>query len=314
MNNTNHLAWSDPANREEEEIIERREFLKKIAMLTGVMGVGALLPASGKAAEQEIGIAVVEGRDPAGQVRETIRLLGGMRRFVRRGDRVVLLPNPQGTGRGVTTNPDMVAETVRLCLAAGASLVSVSSCHEKMRWLGTGIIEKVEASGGRMKYPDSDRDWATIAVPNARVRKEVKVIRDALEADRLINMPIFKQHNYTRVTCCLKNLMGTNDDNWSFHKGDLFLHRAIVDLASLFSPALCLVDATTILTQGGPFGPGRVIHPNKVYAGKDMVGLDALCCNLLQVNPREVLHIQLAHESGMGQMNLAVGAIKHLRL
>ena len=165
-----------------------------------------------------------------------------------------------------------------------------------------------------MKYPDSESDWATIQIPKARVRKEVKVIRDALQADVLINMPIFKQHNYTRTTGCLKNLMGVNDDNWSFHKGDLYLHQAIVDLASIFSPALCLVDATTILTQGGPFGPGRVIHPNRVYAGKDMVALDALCCELLNVKPREVLHIQLAHESGMGQMNLAAGGIKHLRL
>lgn len=295
-------------------MIERREFLKKVVLLAGVMGGGSLLPASGKAADQEVGIAVVEGKDPASQVREAIRLLGGIERFVRRGDRVVLLPNPQGTGRGVTTNADMVAETVQLCLSAGASSVSISSCHEKDRWLGTGIIEKVEASGGRMKYPESDRDWATIRVPNARVRKEVRVIRDALEADRLIDMPIFKQHHYTRVTGCLKNLMGMNHDNWGFHKGDLYLHQAIVDLASIFSPALCLVDATTILTQGGPFGPGRVIHPNRVYAGKDMVALDALCCDLLNVKPREVLHIQLAHDSGMGQMNLAPGAIKHVRL
>ncbi len=204
-------------------MIERREFLK-IALLAGVMGGGALLPASGKAADQEIGIAVVEGENPKVQVQEAIRLLGGIQRFVRRGDRVVLLPNPQGTGRGVTTNPDMVAETVRLCLAAGASSVSVSSCHGQEDWRGTGIIEKVEGSGGRMKYPESDRDWTTIRISNARVRKEVKVIRDALQADVLINMPIFKQHNYTRVTGCLKNLMGTNDDNWSFHKGDLYLH------------------------------------------------------------------------------------------
>jgi uncharacterized protein (DUF362 family) len=295
-------------------MMERRDFLKKVALLAGVMGGGALLPASGKAADQEIGIAVVEGTNPAGQVREAIRLLGGIQRFVRRGDRVVLLPNPQGTGRGVTTNPDMVAETVRLCLAAGASSVNVSSCHGQEDWRGTGIIEKVEASGGRMKYPDSDRDWATIQIPKARVRKEVEVIRDAREADVLINMPIFKQHNYTRTTGCLKNLMGMNHDNWGFHKGDLYLHQAIVDLASIFSPALCLVDATTILTQGGPFGPGRVIHPNKVYAGKNMVALDAFCCDLLNVNPREVLHIQLAHESGLGQMNLAPGAIKHHRL
>jgi uncharacterized protein (DUF362 family) len=70
----------------------------------------------------------------------------------------------------------------------------------------------------------------------------------------------------------------------------------------------------TILAERGPFGPGKVIRPKKVYAGKDMVGLDALCCNLLQVNPREVLHIRLAHESGLGQMNPSAGAIKHLRL
>lgn len=294
--------------------MERREFLKKIALVAGVMGGGALLPPRGKATEQEIGIAVVEGTNPASQVREAIRLLGGIGRFVRRGDRVILLPNPQGIGRGVTTNPDMVAEVVRLCLTAGASSVSVASCHGKDPWLGTGIIEKVEASGGRMKYPDSNRDWITIRVPKPRVRKEVTVIRDALEADRLINMPIFKQHNYTRVTGCIKNLMGTNHDNWGFHKGDIYLHQAIVDLASIFSPALCLVDATTILTERGPFGPGRVIHPNRVYAGKDMVALDALCCSLLGVNPLEVLHIQLAHESGFGRMNLEAGAIKQIRL
>jgi len=165
-----------------------------------------------------------------------------------------------------------------------------------------------------MKDPASDRDWVTVTIPKPRARNEVRVIRGALEADRFINMPIFKQHNYTRVTGCLKNLMGTNHDNWGFHRGDIYLQQAIVDLASLFSPALCLVDATTILAEGGPFGPGRVIHPKKVFAGKDMVGLDALCCDLLKVNPREVLHIQLAQESGMGQMNTAGGAIKNVRL
>lgn len=292
-------------------MMERREFLKKMVLLAGVVGGGVTLPSTGKAADQEVGVVIVEGQDPRAQVQEALRLLGGIQRFVRRGDRVVLLPNPQGIGRGrgVTTNPDMVAETIRLCLSAGASSVSVSSCHDKDRWLRTGIIEATEASGGRMKYPDSDRDWVTVPVSRARVRKEVKVIRDALEADVFINMPIFKQHGYTRVTGCLKNLMGTNHDNWSFHQGESYLHQAIVDLASVFRPALCLVDATTILTEHGPFGPGKVIYPKKVYAGKDMVALDALCCTLLKVSPREVPHIRIAHEAGMGQINPPAGAI-----
>jgi uncharacterized protein (DUF362 family) len=284
--------------------MDRREFLRKAALLAGAIGGNCLQTGQTEAAGEKIELAVVEGKNPAGQVREAVRLLGGIQRFVRRGDRVVLLPNPQGIGRGVTTNPDMVAETVRLCLGAGASSVSVSSCHEKERWAGTGIIEKVESSGGRMKYPDSDRAWTTIAVPKGRARKEVTVIRDGLEADVLINMPIFKQHNYTRITGCLKNLMGMNYENASFHQGDVYLHQAIVDLASIFSPVLCLVDATTILTERGPFGPGKVIHPNKVCAGKDMVGLDALCSGLLGVKPEEVMHIPLAHESGLGRMDL----------
>jgi len=107
--------------------------------------------------------------------------------------------------------------------------------------------------------------------------------------------------------------MGTNHDNWGFHRGDIYLQQAIVDLASLFSPA-CAWSMPRPSSRKGDLGPGRVIHPKKVFAGKDMVGLDALCCDLLKVNPREVLHIQLAQESGMGQMNTAGGAIKHVRL
>jgi len=295
-------------------MIERREFLKQTAVLAGVVGGAVPLPATGRAAEQDVGIAVVEGESPAAQVREAVQLLGGMERFVRRGERVVVLPNPQGIGRGVTTNPEIVGEIIRLCLGAGAASASVSSCHGENDWRGTGVIEAVEAAGGRMKYPDIDRDWVTRPIPKARAQREVRVIRDALEADRLINLPIFKQHNYTRMTGCLKNLMGTNHNNWGFHQGDVYLHQAIVDLASLFAPALCVVDATTILTEGGPFGPGRVIHPKKVYAGTDMVGLDALCCDLLKINPREVLHIQLAQESGMGQMTSTARAVKHVHL
>jgi len=98
--------------------------------------------------------------------------------------------------------------------------------------------------------------------------------------------------------------MGTNYDDPFFHQGDFYLHQAIVDLASVFSPALCLVDATTILVERGPFGLGKVIHPGKVWAGRDMVSLDALAYGLLGVKPQEVLHIKLAHESGLWKMDL----------
>jgi uncharacterized protein (DUF362 family) len=154
-----------------------------------------------------------------------------------------------------------------------------------------------------MKYPESSTDWITVKVPNGRARKELTIIRDAVENDVLINLPIFKQHESTEVTGTLKNLMGFNSDSGSFHQGETYLHQAIVDLASVIPPHLCIVDATTILIENGPFGPGRVAHPKKVFAGTDRVALDSLCCGLLKVDPRDVLHIRLAHESGLGKMH-----------
>jgi len=297
-----------------DEPMNRREFLIKSALLAGAMTGRVIFPEKDlKAANQESEIAVVEGENPSAQVQRALQLLGGIEKFVRRGDRVVLLPNPQGRGPGASTNAELVAETVRLCLAAGAATVTVSSTHGPGRWSSTRIIEKVEQAGGRMKYPDSSRDWITIPFPKGRVRKKFTIIRDAIENDVLINMPIFKHHDATRITGTLKNLMGFNSDNTSFHQGETYLHQAIVDLASVISPHLSIMDAITILMESGPFGPGRTSHPKKVYAGTDMVALDGLCCQLLKVNPLEVLHIKLAHASGLGQVHLSEKNIERIK-
>jgi len=291
--------------------MNRREFIKKSALLAGALTGSIGFPYKHLSAlKREADIVVVEGEDPSAQVREALRLLGGIEKFVRRGDKVVLLPNPQGRGPGASTNADMVSEVVRLCKEAGATSVTVSSCHGPWRWSSTRIIEKTEEAGGKMKYPDSSRDWVTVDVPKGRVRKKLTIIKDAIENDMLINMPIFKDHYATRITGTLKNLMGFNSDSGSFHQGENYLHQAISDLAQVIRPHLCIVDANTILVENGPFGPGRVAHPKKVYAGTDGVAMDALCCGLLRVNPMDVLHIRLANESELGKIQLSEISVK----
>lgn len=290
--------------------MNRREFIKKSALLAGAFTASIVFPDKELiASRRETDIAVVEGENPPGQVRKALQLLGGIEKFVRRGDKVVLLPNPQGRGPGASTNADMVSEIVRLCREAGAVSVAVSSCHGPWRWSSTKIIEKAEEAGAKAKYPDS-KDWVTVNVPKGRVRKKVTIIRDAIENDVLINMPVLKDHYATRITGTLKNLMGLNSDSGSFHQGEAYLHQAIVDLASVIRPHLCIVDANTILVENGPFGPGRVANPKKVYAGTDRVAMDALCCGLLKVNPMDVLHIKLAHESELGEIQLSEINIK----
>jgi len=295
--------------------MNRREFIKKSLALAGTLTGSLSFPDKGVTApKREDEITVVEGDNLSAQVREAIRLLGDIEKFVKRGDRVILLPNPQGRGPGASTNADMVYEVVRLCKEAGAASVTASSVHGPWRWSSTQIVEKVEQAGGKMKYSDSSKDWVTVNVPGGRVRKKVTIIKDAIENDVLINIPVFKDHYATRVTGTLKNLMGLNSDSGSFHQGEAYLHQAIIDLASVIPPHLCIVDATTILVENGPFGPGRVAHPKKVYAGTDLVAIDSLCCGLLKINPTDVLHIKLAHESGLGQIHPSEKNIKSVTL
>ena len=295
--------------------MNRREFIKKSAILAGTLTGSLSFTDKGVTApKREDEITVVEGDNLSAQVREAIRLSGGIEKFVKRGDRVILLPNPQGRGPGASTNADMVYEVVRLCKEAGAASVTVSSVHGPWRWSSTQIVEKVEQAGGKMKYSDSSKDWVTVNVPCGRVRKKVTIIKDAIENDVLINIPVFKDHYATRVTGTLKNLMGLNSDSGSFHQGEAYLHQAIIDLASVIPPHLCIVDATTILVENGPFGPGKVAHPKKVYAGTDLVAIDSLCCGLLRVNPMDVLYIKLAHESGLGQIHPSEKNIKGVTL
>ncbi len=295
--------------------MNRREFIKKSVLFAGALARNTVFPDKGMTAlKREVDISVAEGENPSAQVREAIRLLGGIEKFIKRGDRVVLLPNPQGRGPGASTNADMVYEVVRLCKEAGASSVIASSVHGPWRWSSTRIVEKVEQAGGRMKYSDSSKDWITVNIPKGRVRKKLTIIRDAIENDVLINIPVFKDHYATRITGTLKNLMGFNSDSGSFHQGETYLHQAIVDLASVIRPHLCIVDANTILVENGPFGPGKVAHPKKVYVGTDLVAIDSLCCGLLKVNPLDVLHIKLAQESGLGQIDLSEKNIKNMML
>jgi uncharacterized protein (DUF362 family) len=286
--------------------MNRRKFLESSAAALVAAGSGRLLGReSAGGAEERPAIAAIQGKSVAGMLDAALQALGGIKAFVRKGDKVVLLPNPQGTRPGVSTNPGLMGTLVERCLEAGAAEAVVASIHGPGRWYSTGIIEAVEKAGGKLHYPQADRDVIVAPVPRGRQLKKVEIIRKAIENDVFIDVPIVKQHDSTRITCTMKNLMGLSPECSGFHRSDDYLDHAIADLASLVSTKLCVVDALTILTQNGPFGPGRTISPRKIVLGTNMVSVDAYCCRLLELEPREVGHIRIAAEMGIGEINVS---------
>jgi len=257
-------------------------------------------------------LAAVKG--PAGAAtRRAVELIGGMKRFVRPGQRVVVKPNigwDRAPEQAANTSPEVVETVVRLCLEAGAKEVRVfdRSCNDpRLCFRRSGIQEAVERIGdGRVSIfiPD-ERKYQEVAIPAGVTLKSWLVYEDALAADVFINVPVAKHHGLTVLTMGLKNVMGVLGGNrGQIHTG---FDDKIVD-ANLARPShLTVLDATRILIAHGPQG-GRiedVRSPGTVVAGADIVAVDAYATRFFGKSPREIAHVVRAAERGLGTLDLA---------
>jgi uncharacterized protein (DUF362 family) len=302
--------------------LTRRQFLK----LTGASTAGVLLFGAGCAPQQppetmkrpqpsapsggQTYLAIARGSDPAAITRAAIAALGGIERFVRSGDEVIIKPNicqnyypPQ---YAATTNPTVVATLVTLCLKAGARRARVMDTPfggtPESAYAVSGIGEAVREAGGEMEVM-SPVKFAEFAIPEGRDITAWEVYRDVVEADVLINVPIAKHHSLARLSLGGKNLLGVITRPNLMHRN---LGQRVADLVSLVRPTLTVVDAVRILTAHGPTG-GRlndVQRADTVIASHDIVAADAWAATLFGLSGADIGYVKAAAEMGLGTMDL----------
>jgi len=233
--------------------------------------------------------------------------LGGIETFIADGDYVCLKPNigwdrtPQ---MGANTHPDIVAELVRLCLAAKAAKVVVVdvSCNAPDRTFNrSGIKEAAEKAGADVIIPN-DGHFANIDFgPDSLGRWQV--LKPILECDKLINMPIVKHHSLSGMTAAMKNWFGalTGPRN-KLHQN---INENVVELGRLFQPTLTVMDATRVLQRNGPTGGNLadVITFNTVIASTDQVAADAYATRYLNLKPASFSYLKMAEELGLGMIS-----------
>jgi uncharacterized protein (DUF362 family) len=267
-------------------------------------------------------VAVAKG-SPAAAARGAVELIGGMKRFVKPGQKVVIKPNmsfAKGPEFATNTHPEVVAAVVRMCkeAKAGKILVLDHSLHDPKQSLEkSGILDACNAIEKNICFHlMENRFYKEENIPGGVSMKKNSFMRDVLEADVVIAVPVAKSHGSTGVSLSLKGQMGLILNRRIMH----YLHNldeSIVDLNIRVKPSLAIIDATRVLTSGGPGGPGKVITPGEVIASADPVAADATAVASYEwygkkMTPLQVSHISLAHKRGLGRMDIENLPIKRI--
>ena len=252
-------------------------------------------------------MCIAKGEDPASLVRAAIDGLGGIKRFISRGDLVAIKPNigwARVPAQGANTNPEMVSEMVRLCFDAGAKRVIVSdvSLNDPQRCFDLSGIRVAAAKMGADVFLPQDRHFRERQL-GGEMLKLWPVYMALTEADKIINMPVMKHHNLCTATGGMKNWYGLlGGMRNQLHQN---INLSIADLATFMRPTLTVMDAYRVLFRNGPQGGSfrDVMLKKQVIATIDQVAGDAYGVELLGRKVEELPYLPMAHARNIGTMH-----------
>ncbi|MDH4219277.1 MAG: DUF362 domain-containing protein [Candidatus Aminicenantes bacterium] len=285
--------------------MNRRDFIKNMAVGGVLLHLPTRLFPQTKAYPD---LALIQGDSPSQITKEAVATLGGIKRFISKGDVVIIKPNigwDRTPEQAACTNPEVVKALVELCKDADAKEVIVldNTINPARRtYARSGIAKAAKEAGAKVPYPNPHH-VKKMAISGEWL-KEWDVYTDFVEADKIINVPIAKTHSLSRLTMGLKNWLGAIDGPRNqLHQA---LDFAMIDLANFFKPTLTILDAYRILVRNGPQG-GRLsdaeLHKT-VVAGVDYVAVDAIGATFFGIKPEELRYLDLASQKGFGRIDL----------
>jgi uncharacterized protein (DUF362 family)/NAD-dependent dihydropyrimidine dehydrogenase PreA subunit len=242
-----------------------------------------------------------------GAVTEALGWLGGMARFVSKGEKVLLKPNllsAKSPDRAITTHPSVLEALVKAVRRAGAEPSVGDSPGGALRgiervWRNTGMADLSERTGVPLVNFE--------ASGSREVRGELRsysIAEPVLAADAIINVPKMKTHVLTLYTGCIKNMYGSIP---GFAKGRIHnlaprpvpFSRHVVDVYSLVKPRLHMMDAVVAMEGNGPSG-GRPRKIGAIVAGSDPVAVDTIVAGMMGYSDGQVATTRIAAKKGLG--------------
>lgn len=310
--------------------MKRRDFLRTSVVASAALtlnfdGLQSALASNATAVEATPDLVAVMGGEPEAMLDTALEALGGIGKYIKKGQKVVIKPNigwdrtPELAGN---TNPQLVKALVKRCLNAGASKVTVfdHTCDDWQKcYKSSGIEAAVKEAGGIVLPGNDEKYYKSVAIPGGVKIKEAKIHEALLDADAWINVPVLKNHGGAKLSCAMKNLMGIVWDRRVFHSNDL--QQCIADLCLYQKkPALNIVDAYRMMHQNGPQGKSAadVATIKSMLVSPDIVAIDTAALGLFnqvkKLDMAAVGHIGKGEALKLGSTNLEKLNIKRIKL
>lgn len=255
-------------------------------------------------------MVAVRNGEPAAMFDMGIAAMGGMGRFVKKGQTVVLKPNASFEATpelASNTNPSLVLRVAQHCLEAGAARVTIVDHgfgNAQRIYSANGIGAASRQAGAIIAPAEAERYYHRMNAQGKSL-KDVMVHETVMESDVFINIPVLKHHGGAGMSGAIKNLMGVVWDRMYYHRSNL--HQCIADFLAIRKPNLNIVDAYRIITRNGPQGGSLsdVTTGRMQLLSTDIVAVDAASARLLRGTPERFAHIVMAHQMGFGEIDPA---------
>ncbi|MCL2118198.1 MAG: DUF362 domain-containing protein [Planctomycetaceae bacterium] len=312
--------------------MKRKDFLKTVTLAGAAAATGTwnginVFAQTNEEKNGECELAMVMGGEPDVMFQKAIAAFGGMGKFVKSGQKVVIKPNI-GWNRtpelAANTNPILVGEMVKQCKEAGAAEVAVFDRTVdawQTAYKASGIEDAVKAAGGIVLPSGDEADYREVNLPEGVVLKKAKIHKALLDCDVWFNVPILKTHGGAKLTISLKNYMGIVWDRRIMHSDGL--HQCIADSATFVKrPALNVIDAYRAMKANGPRGVSEAdaVTLKSLIVSPDIVAADTAAMNLFnqipgveQMDLGMVEHIKMAEKLGLGSTDLGKLKVERIR-
>lgn len=254
-------------------------------------------------------VSIVKGTNAEQMVEEALALLGGVTNLIKPNSTVVIKPNsghPIPPETSANTSPAMIKAVIKVLRKAEPKEIILAEASaigcDTMESFGVTGIGPAAKEAGIDKIIDIKREKDLIKIPIRDARSDITSVllpRFLLEADHIVNVPIFKSHASMVFTCALKNIKGVVQDKVHYQMHQTDLAAAMMDVWSVIKADLNIID---MIRPAEGFGPHSTtpVDFGCVVAGKDPVAVDATICRMIGLDIKKVAYFEPARERGLG--------------